>query len=317
MLRAKNTVQRELSACVEEHFNDFNLVKKITKNSISQLYRSIDILYMSASDINQIINCAFVVSMRNTYQVVSNKTKNSLSITTADQCYGCNKFFIERKSLERHMNVCGYFSGIVYKFENQNIQAFFDNMKFMGDLLFSIYFDLETTASKKVYFDEGATLHPISYAFVTSFHLSLNIEKISVVRSFNHTFEQLNDVSYLKVEILPFVDPITTRQLKDCAAAVFTKKQKYSLSKMFSCELKFVIGLLKKWLAEKFFNRYKELDMFTKQRFKRQNPINWESTNCAICGFRLPSAGSNFPNEKITTFLDFVIVKKFFRQEHI
>ena len=75
MLRAKNTVQRELSACVEEHFNDFNLVKKITKNSISQLYRSIDILYMSASDINQIINCAFVVSMRNTYQVVSNKQK--------------------------------------------------------------------------------------------------------------------------------------------------------------------------------------------------------------------------------------------------
>ena len=124
------------------------------------------------------------------------------------------------------MNVCGYFSGIVYKFENQNTQTFFDNMKFMGDLLFSIYFDLETTTSKKVYLDEGATLHPISYAFVTSFHLSLNIEKISVVRSFNHTFEQLNDVSYLKVEILSLVDPITTRQLKDCGSAVFTKKKK-------------------------------------------------------------------------------------------
>ena len=33
---------------------------------------------------------------------------------------------------------------------------------------------------------------------------------------------------------------------------------------MFSCELKFVIDLLKKWLAENFFNRYKELDMLTK-----------------------------------------------------
>ena len=93
--------------------------------------------------------------------------------------------------------------------------------------------------------------------------------------------------------MLPFIDPITTRQLRDCAAAVFTKKQKYSVSKMFSCELKFAIDLLKKWLAEKMFNRYKNLDMLTKQRFERQNPIYWESTNCVICGFRLPAAVSN------------------------
>ena len=74
----------------------------MTENSIRQLYRSIDIVYKPVSDINQIINCFFAVSIRNAYRVVSNKTKNSLSITTADQSYGCNKFFIERKSLERH-----------------------------------------------------------------------------------------------------------------------------------------------------------------------------------------------------------------------
>ena len=33
--------------------------------------------------------------MRNAYKVVSNKTKNSLSIVTDHQCYGCNEFFIE------------------------------------------------------------------------------------------------------------------------------------------------------------------------------------------------------------------------------
>ena len=109
------------------------------------------------------------MSMRNADWVVLNETKNSLSIMTADQCYGCNKFFIERKSLERHMNVCGHFLRIVYKFENQNIQTFFDNMKFMGDLPFSIYFDLETTRGKKVYnFDEDATLYPVSYTFCDS-----------------------------------------------------------------------------------------------------------------------------------------------------
>ena len=62
-------------------------------------------------------------------------------------------------------------------------------MKFMGDLSFSIYFDLETTTGKKVYnFEEDATLYPVSYAFVIAFHPSLNIEKISATRSFKHTF---------------------------------------------------------------------------------------------------------------------------------
>ena len=178
------------------------------------------------------------------------------------------------------MNVCGLFPGIVYKYESQNIQTFFDNMKFLGGLPFSIYFDLETTAGKKVCnFDEDATLHPVSYAVVIAFHPSLNIEKILVVRSFNHIFQQLNDVSYLKDEMLPFIDRITTRQLRGCVLPCL-QKTKIFPERSASCKLKFVINLL--WLAEKFFKRYKDLDMLTKQRFKRQNPINWESTNCVI-----------------------------------
>ena len=154
------------------------LVKKLTENSIKQFFKPIDFVYKLVSEVNQIINCFFAVSMRNAYRQVSNKTKDSVSITTADHCYGCNKFFIEKKSLERHMNVCGDFPGIVYKFENQNIQTFFDNMKFMRDLPFFIYFNLETTTGKKVYdFDEDATFYPVSYAFVLSFHPLLNTEK--------------------------------------------------------------------------------------------------------------------------------------------
>ena len=95
MPNVKNTVQRELSACIEERFNGFDLVKKNTENSIRQLYRPIDIVYKPVSDINQIINCFFAVSMRNADWVVSNKTKNTLSIMTADQGYGCNKFLFK------------------------------------------------------------------------------------------------------------------------------------------------------------------------------------------------------------------------------
>ena len=105
-------------------------------------------------------------------------------------------------------------AGIKYKFENQNVQTFFNNMKFMGDLPFFIYFDFETTSGKKIYnFDQESNLYPVSYAFVVVFHPDLNIEKIFVVRSFNHCFEHLNDVGYLSNEMLPYFNPITAKHL--------------------------------------------------------------------------------------------------------
>ena len=114
MPKAKSTVYWELIACNKESFNGLELVKNFTENSIKQLYKAIDLVYKLVSDVDQIINCFFAVSMRNAYRVVSNKTKDSVSITTADRCYGCNEFFIEKKSLEQHMNVCGHFPRIVY-----------------------------------------------------------------------------------------------------------------------------------------------------------------------------------------------------------
>ena len=57
-----------------------------------------------------------------------------------------------------------------------------------------------------------------------AFYPSLTIEKISVIRSFSHTFAQLNAVSYLEDE-MPFVDLIATRQSRECAAAMFIYKK--------------------------------------------------------------------------------------------
>ena len=75
--------------------------------------------------------------------------------------------------------------GIIYKFKNQNIQTFFDDMKFMSDLLFAIYFHFETTSGKKIYnFDKDCTLYSVSYAFVNAFHSVIDIEKIFVVKRF-------------------------------------------------------------------------------------------------------------------------------------
>ena len=114
---------------------------------------------------------------------------------------------------------------IISKFENQSIQTFFGNTKIYGDLPFTSYFGFETMLGNKIcYFDDDCTLYPASYAFVVTFHPKLDIEKTFVVRNFNHTLEQLNDISYLANKMLPYFDPITAWQLRDCALAVYNKK---------------------------------------------------------------------------------------------
>ena len=59
-------------------------------------------------------------------------------------------------------------------------------------------------------------------------------------------FEQLNSVAYLAAEMLPYFDPITAKQLRNCVKDVFKKREKFSVSGMFSCEFKFVIDVCKK-----------------------------------------------------------------------
>ena len=66
--------------------------------------------------------------------------------------------------------------------------------------------------------------------------------------------------------MLPYFNMITARQLRDYTLAVCNKKERFSLYEMFSCELKFVIDLLKKQIADKYFRRFTEIDYFKKQK---------------------------------------------------
>ena len=68
--------------------------------------------------------------MWNAYCVVNHK-KGRAEPSTADPCYAFNRFFTEQKSLERHLNCCAHIPRVVYRFENQSIQTFFDDTKFM------------------------------------------------------------------------------------------------------------------------------------------------------------------------------------------
>lgn len=169
------------------------------------------------------------------------------------------------------------------------------NVKFVGDLPFSIYFDFETTAGKKVYhFDKDATLFPASCALVTT---SLNIDKIFVVRSFNHKFDQLNDAGYLSSEILPYCVPWLCDSW-ETALRLFSKRGKFSLSKMFSCELEFVINLIRNRLAEKHFWQYREINFCCQAKIKDWKPNKLEWNKMLDLQFSPTYVSICFPQQK-------------------
>ena len=105
--------------------------------------------------------------------------------------------------------------GIIYKFENQNIANFEVNLKKMGDITFTMYFDFETsTGTTSQNHLEDVEMDQIFYSLIFAFHLKLQRDGKVIIRSFNHSLEKVNDVSYLTDEMLRNLDPIIVRQLK-------------------------------------------------------------------------------------------------------
>ena len=84
---------------------------------------------------------------------------------------------------------------------------------------------------------DDAGMFPVSNCLIFAFHLKLDINPIFIMRSFSHTLEQLNDVSYLNQEMLENVDIVPAEQLKNCAINVSNRSKKYEIFEMFSIEL--------------------------------------------------------------------------------
>ena len=84
----------------------------------------------------------------------------------------------------------------------------------------------------------------------------------------------LKDVSHFSNEMIKHFDPVTAKQLRGCAENVFKKKEKYSLIEMFLCVLNFTLDICKECFDEKFTRRNMELDLLTKQRYRRECPLD-------------------------------------------
>ena len=66
-------------------------------------------------------------------------------------------------------------------------------------------------------------MYQVSYCLSFAFKPKLDINRIVILKSFQHTPDQLNDISYLKSEMIDELDPVTLNQLIDYAFNFYEK----------------------------------------------------------------------------------------------
>ena len=125
---------RDLSYCVINKFNGYNILKAEIKDEEKKVHQPIDIVYVPIKNSNEIINCYFTDNLHLAYRSYCTRKKGDETIEKlpARQCYYCDKYFTNLSKFNTHAK-CSDIAGIVYTFEHKNIISFQDNFKHLGD----------------------------------------------------------------------------------------------------------------------------------------------------------------------------------------
>ena len=122
---------RDLSLCIIEKFNGFNIVRIEFERKLRQKMSLIDIIYKPVKKEDEIIECFFTSQINLAYRsTFSENHKHS----TAYQCYFCSNYYGRKDKFDRHIKNCTGKPGYVYNFNVQNILTFEENLKFKRDI---------------------------------------------------------------------------------------------------------------------------------------------------------------------------------------
>ena len=78
-----------------------------------------------------------------------------------------------------------------------------------------VYCDFETTAPTDSCLDsESKKMFAVPYVIIFAFQPKLNIDRVTIERSFGHSFQKLTDIGYLTTDQLLFANSGRALQLK-------------------------------------------------------------------------------------------------------
>ena len=199
-----------------------------------------------------LLNVFFTNDLKNAYRALYLKGTQQRSTKTLYECFYCNDFWVTKSRYEAHLRVCGKKPGVVYNFNLKNIVTFEENLKYKGDVPFSVYADFETSAPIGDYLSpENKQMFAVSYSLIFARHPKLSLPRQAVVRGYNHSLDELSDMTYLTSEQLAMRNQRTLHQLRDVIVDVHNRKRKNSIVEMFNIELKFACDILMTWFKNK------------------------------------------------------------------
>ena len=308
----KKNVCRSLSSCIKEKFNgftfaDIKLAKKLKIDLVP-----VNILYKPVKKQDDVLKCYFTDDLQNAFRALYLKSQQVRAASTLYECFYCNEFFLVKSIYEKHVRDCGKKPGVLYDFNLKNIVTFEDNIKHKGDVPFCVYADFETTAPTDDYLNpENKPMTAVSYSLIFAWHPKLSLARQMVVRGYNHSLDELSDITYLTSGQLAMRNQTTTRQLQDAILNVHSKRKKNAIAEMFNIELKFACDILMCWFNEEFKKPQTNLDNQVAIDYRRAFPITVE-TKCVICDFSLEVDPKGLEyKENDMSYLNFLIRKEY------
>ena len=306
----KKKVMRDLSSCITERFNGFNIVKLELDRELRREMSPIDILYKPVrKQVN--FDCFFTTEINLAYRTSFSEGER-IRHGTAFQCFYCSNYCGRKNVWEKHLQHCTGHPGFAYNFNTRSLLTFEENLKYKTDIPMTAYIDFETTAPTDDFLDpENRRMFAVSYVIIFAFHPELSLDRIIIEQSFGHSLAQLCSLDYLTNEQLKFKHFTMLKQLRDCAFLVASKHQQIAISEMFTIELKFAGNCLMKWFNAKFKSQNAVLSNDVKLKYQSENRIDWQSGRCCICTFSIEiNPTMSHATKDSMSYSDFVIHKE-------
>ena len=304
----KKNVIRDLSSCIIEKFNGFNIARLELDRELRKEISPIDFLYKPVKKDTNNVECFFSTQINLAYRNTFSEDKK-VRHGTAFQCFFCSKYFGRKNMWERHFQNCTDRPGFVCNINTRTLLTFEENLKCKCDVPMTAYIDFETTAPTDDCLDpESRKMFAVSYVIIFAFHPDLGW---SIERSFGHTQAQPCSLNYLTNKQLKFKNLTNLKQLRDCALSVSSKKKKNAISEMITTELKFAGDCLMRWFNTKFKIQNVAISNDVKRRYEIEHPINKETGRCCICSFPTEiNPTMSYATEDQMSYSDFVICKE-------
>ena len=200
-LTGKDESKRELSACVVQKFNGYELLRNHLNSNERQNFVPVDIVYEHNLDDTKEIDCYFAHDISLAFHCKADKFrrgKKTFEMQRVRQCHYCSNYFVKSyEKLQKHISCCSGQAGFTYSFDNGKIIDYQDHYTNLGDVPFSIYYDFETTTGSAVFFN--VKMFAVSYCMVVAFHPKINLPRIAIYRSFDQTETELQSLSHFQI----------------------------------------------------------------------------------------------------------------------